>query len=129
MESIYYCKKYDLATRIRHSSFLKAKYNDRVPIIVQPLPGSLVPWINNCKFLVPKTSPCSAMQCHIRESMHLHPEYALNYLIDTSKTQADEQIVDCQMLNGVELVGVVYARFAKADGFCYVYYDQEHFFG
>ena len=131
MKPVYYCQKHQLTTRIKQSIQLKSKYQDRVPIIVQPLPGSLVPWIKNCKFLAPKTSACSGLQSYIRENTHLKAEYALNYLIDTSRTELDDQSKNksYQMLNGAELIGSVYAQFAKPDGFCYVYYDQEHFFG
>ncbi len=127
MDCVYYCQKYDLETRLFQSTKLIKKYPNRVPIIVQPLPGSPVPWVNKFKFLVPKTSPCSSIQCTIREEIVLDAEYALNYLVDVTPSNSIKK--QFQMLNGAELIGSVYLQFVKTDGFCYVYYDQEHCFG
>jgi len=130
-QNVYYTHKHTLATRVSQSAKLALKHPSRVPIIVQPLPGSLLPWIENCKLLMPKTNPCSGVQCYVRENMKLGHEFALNYLIDTSKIEWEDQTKNkqYQMLNGAELAGLVHSQFAKPDGFCYVYYDQEHFFG
>ena len=101
--------------RKNESSRMLREYPNRVPIICEVAPRSILPPLKKTKYLVPYDMTISQFQFLIRRNLDLNQESAL-YLI-TSK--------------GISLIGdktmmEVYNNYKdKIDNFLYIYYDCE----
>ena len=101
--------------RKNESSRILREYPNRVPIICEVAPRSILPPLKKTKYLVPYDMTISQFQFLIRRNLDLNQESAL-YLI-TSK--------------GISLIGdktmmEVYNNYKdKIDNFLYIYYDCE----
>ena len=127
---LYYSQQHSLQKRIEHSTFISAKFPERVPLIVQPKPHSSSTWLKNSKILAPKTSTIGALLCHVRETIPLDAQCGLYYMVDTSKKEISPFLnQQYQIIGGNDLVGHLYTQFVKPDGFCYIYYAAESTFG
>jgi GABA(A) receptor-associated protein len=111
-------KQHPLYLRKEQSARIKAKYPDRVPVIVEKYKNSLnAPNIDKNKFLVPGDSTVGAFLYIIRKRMQLSEKAALflycgNNIPPTS-----------------ELMSIVYERYRNEDGFLYIVYAVDNVFG
>ena len=101
--------------RKNESSRILREYPNRVPIICEAAPRSVLPPLKKTKYLVPYDMTISQFQFLIRRNLDLNQESAL-YLI-TSKGIA---------LIGEKTMMEVYNNHKdKTDNFLYIYYDCE----
>lgn len=103
--------------RKSESSRMKAKYEERVPVVVQ-LHQPLATDANDCdKFLVPKDLSLGQFLTVLRKRKHLRAEQSI-YII-----------VNNMVPPSTMLMGTIYDNHADEDGFLYVFYAFENTFG
>lgn len=102
------------------SERIRAKYPDRVPMIIERAPSAAAtsPKGEKSKFLVSGESPVAHVLVELRRQLHLKPEQSLFLFVG----------------NGVlpptaALVSHIYERFKDDDGFLYLAYASENTFG
>lgn len=61
---------------------MRAKYADRIPVIVEKAPKSTAPDIDKKKFLVPAEISVGKFALEIRKHMKLNPEQAIYLFIN-----------------------------------------------
>lgn len=110
--------KYPFEDRKKEFEKIKAKYPDRIPIIVEKSSNcKTLPDIDKKKYLVPSDLAFSQFIYVVRKRIKLEPDQALyifinNTLIPGSKTMAE-----------------VYREFAEPCGFIFASYSAESTFG
>eukprot|EP01087_Luapelamoeba_hula_P014073 TRINITY_DN4064_c0_g1_i1.p2 TRINITY_DN4064_c0_g1~~TRINITY_DN4064_c0_g1_i1.p2 ORF type:complete len:138 (-),score=30.37 TRINITY_DN4064_c0_g1_i1:94-456(-) len=104
-------KRREVAERIR------AKYPDRIPVIVEKAPKSDAPEIDKKKFLVPADITVGKFVFEIRKQLKLSPEKAIFLFINNVLPPT------------AELMSHLYAKFKDPDGFLYITYSGENTFG
>jgi GABA(A) receptor-associated protein len=114
-----YKQLHSFEEREKEASSILAKYEDRVPIILEKCPTSTstIPEIDKNKFLVPKELNMSQF-CHVvRKRMKLPPEQALFFFINNA------------IISGSKSIGKLYSELADKDGFLYIVFSSENTFG
>src|SRR6185369_1768049 len=77
--------RYAFDVRVTQSRALRAKYPERVPVIVQPLPHSTLTAMQKSKYLVKSDHTLGHLQCSVRKDIiGIGPEFAIVCFIDTS---------------------------------------------
>ncbi|KAL6048776.1 ubiquitin-like protein atg8 [Balamuthia mandrillaris] len=104
-------KRREVAERIR------AKYPDRIPVIVEKAPKSDAPDIDKKKFLVPSDITVGKFVYEIRKHMKLSPEKAIFLFVNNVLPPT------------AELMSNIYAKYKDEDGFLYITYSGENTFG
>lgn len=104
-------KRREVADRIR------AKYPDRIPVIVEKAPKSDAPDIDKKKFLVPADITVGKFVYEIRKHMKLSPEKAIFLFVNNVLPPT------------AELMSHIYAKYKDEDGFLYITYSGENTFG
>lgn len=99
------------ATRIR------AKYPDRIPVIVEKAPKNPIPDIDKHKFLVPNDITIGQFVYVIRKRIKLTPEQAVFIFINNIIPPTSE------------LLSSIYERRKDEDGFLYICYSGESTYG
>ena len=111
--------KKDLATRTASAASIRAKHPDRIPVIVDKRSGdNALPDIDKKKFLVPADLTVGQFMYVIRKRIKLAPEQAI-FLFVASGT----------LPPSVETMQKVYDAHHDEDGFLYMTYSGENFFG
>ena len=106
-------------TRKKEASRIRAKYPDRVPVIVEKDPKyKSLPDIDKVKFLVPDELTVGQMIYVIRRRIKLSPEQALFIFVNGSV-----------MPPTAAVLSNVYAEHVDEDGFLYLCYSGESVFG
>lgn len=103
--------------RKEEATKIRRKYADRVPVIVERLPGSTVPCIDKRKFLVPSDISVAQFMWIIRKRIQLAPAKALFLFVGKLLPQTSSTM------------GQVYSEHRDEDGFLYVAYSGENTFG
>merc|ERR1711879_297172 len=98
-------KRREVADRIR------AKYPDRIPVIVEKAPKSDAPDIDKKKFLVPADITVGKFVYEIRKHMKLSPEKAIFLFVNNVLPPT------------AELMSHIYAKYKDEDGFLYITYS------
>jgi len=114
-----YKQLHSFEEREKESSSILAKYEDRVPIILEKCTSSTstIPGIDKNKFLVPKELNMSQF-CHVvRKRMKLSPEQALFFFINNT------------IISGSKSIGKLYSELGDKDGFLYIVFSSENTFG
>ncbi|ESO12800.1 hypothetical protein HELRODRAFT_93454 [Helobdella robusta] len=93
------------------------KYPDRIPVIVEKLPGSSIAPIDKRKFLVPKDINVAQFIFIIRKRIQLDPTKSLFLFVGRVLPQTSATM------------GHVYSENQDEDGFLYVAYSGENVFG
>jgi len=104
-------KRKEVADRI------KAKYSDRIPVIVEKAPKSDVPDIDKKKYLVPADITVGKFVYEIRKHMKLSPEKAIFLFVNNTIPPT------------AALMSQIYERYKNEDGFLYISYSGENSFG
>lgn len=136
---MYFQEQFSFETRCLESSKLQTKYEDRVPIVIQPLPGSKLAFLQNSAKVMPrKVMSAGQFQVILRkrilaaqETPEMKAENALFYFVDISGKELSSVTANQQyaLLCPVELLSDLYKQFVKPDGFLYLFYDTEKTFG
>ena len=120
---IYIMKSYkqlnSFDDRIKEAESILAKYEDRVPIILEKCTNStcIIPDVDKNKYLVPKELNMSQF-CHVvRKRMKLPPEQALFFFINNS------------IISGQKAIGKLYEEHSDEDKFLYIRFSGENTFG
>lgn len=111
-------KKYSVHERKEESQRIRAKYPDRIPVIVEVDPSSTLPAIDKQKYLVPHDLSFGQFIYVIRKRIKLDPKEAL-FAFAAGK----------HLINMPELMTTVYERVKDEDGFLYVTATTENTFG
>eukprot|EP01100_Stratorugosa_tubuloviscum_P013846 TRINITY_DN711_c2_g1_i1.p1 TRINITY_DN711_c2_g1~~TRINITY_DN711_c2_g1_i1.p1 ORF type:complete len:118 (+),score=38.79 TRINITY_DN711_c2_g1_i1:145-498(+) len=104
-------KRKEVADRIR------AKYPDRIPVIVEKAPKSDVPDIDKKKYLVPADIQMGKFVFEIRKHMKLAPEKAIFLFVGHVLPQT------------TAVMSTIYEKYRDEDGFLYITYSGESTFG
>lgn len=104
-------KRREVADRI------KAKYPDRIPVIVEKAPKSDAPDIDKKKYLVPSDITVGKFVYEIRKHMKLSPEKAIFLFVNNTLPPTGA------------LISTIYERYKDEDGFLYITYSGENTFG
>jgi GABA(A) receptor-associated protein len=96
---------------------IRAKYPNRVPVIVERGYESTVTLIDKCKYLVPSDLTCGQLIYMIRMRIKLQPEDALFMFFGNSLAPSNQ------------LMSAVYEQYKDEDMFLYATYSGESTFG
>lgn len=109
--------EHDFEKRKEVAEKIRAKYPDRIPVIVEKAPRSDAPDIDKQKYLVPADITVGKFVYEIRKHMRLNPEQAIFLFVNDTlpPTQA--------------LMSHIYEKNKDTDGFLYVTYSSENTFG
>lgn len=107
----------ELEKRIEESSKVLQKYQDRVPIIVEPKEKTQLPDLDKHKYLVPKEMTVGQFLYVIRRRLKLKKDKAIFVFVDNKLPMTSE------------LIETLYGRHKNEDGFMYMVYAGESTFG
>lgn len=110
-------KKHSFEDRISESEKIKKKYNDRIPVIVEPSKQSRLNKIDKTKFLVPEDLTVGNFLSVIRKRIKLTSEQALFIFVNN--------VLPCTS----QTMGTIYDQHKDEDGFLYLVYTEENTFG
>jgi GABA(A) receptor-associated protein len=110
--------RFSFDKRKEESARIRAKYTDRIPVIVEKVPNADVPNIDKQKFLVPCDLTMGQFLHVIRKRVKLISEKAL-FVFVNKKTLPPT----------AGLMGEIYKQYQNADGFLYLLYSGESTFG
>ncbi|XP_002740384.1 gamma-aminobutyric acid receptor-associated protein-like 2 [Saccoglossus kowalevskii] len=110
-------EEHSIDQRRAEASKIRAKYPERIPVVVEKVPKSQIPDIDKRKFLVPADITVAQFMWIIRKRIQLPPERAIFLFIErvlptTSST-----------------MGQIYEEHQDEDQFLYVAYSGENTFG
>lgn len=114
---IKFKKENDYSKRLSESTNIKAKYPDRIPIIVEKYRKSPLPDIDKCKYLVPKDMKLGQFIYIIRKRIKLESNQSLFVSINGV------------LGSSAETVSELYDTHKDDDGFLYILYTSENTFG
>ncbi|NXR07212.1 GBRL2 protein, partial [Semnornis frantzii] len=106
-----------LEHRCIESAKIRAKYPDRVPVIVEKVSGSQIVDIDKRKYLVPSDITVAQFMWIIRKRIQLPSEKAIFLFVDKTVPQSSLTM------------GQLYEKEKDEDGFLYVAYSGENTFG
>ena len=106
-----------LEKRKGESGRIRAKYPDRIPVIVERAANSSLQAIDKTKFLVPADLTVGQFIYVVRRRIKLDPEVALFLTVKNN------------MMATSSSMGVVDTDYCDEDGFLYVLYSGENTFG
>lgn len=112
-------KTHTLEKRLAESQRIRAKYPDRIPIIVEKAPGGEadIPDIDKSKYLLPVDLTVGQFVYVIRKRIKLKPEKAMFILIGNTLPPSSA------------LISQIYKERKDPDGFLYASYSGENTFG
>jgi GABA(A) receptor-associated protein len=115
--SFVFQKKFTLEQRLEESKKIRNKYENKIPIIVEPSKSGTLPKIDKCKFLIPE---------HMTLAQFL---YVLRRRIKLSETEAIFIFVGNILPPTSALLSNLYEENKNEDGFLYLTYCNENTFG
>jgi GABA(A) receptor-associated protein len=110
-------KTYTLKKRTEESVYIKKKYPERIPVIVEKLNNSTIYNIDKKKFLVPCDLTVGQFIYVIRNRIKLAPEDSIFIFINNS------------LPNSSSIMSQIYKEHKHEDGFLYVKFSGENTFG
>eukprot|EP01115_Flamella_aegyptia_P013675 TRINITY_DN74119_c0_g1_i1.p2 TRINITY_DN74119_c0_g1~~TRINITY_DN74119_c0_g1_i1.p2 ORF type:complete len:126 (+),score=2.27 TRINITY_DN74119_c0_g1_i1:69-446(+) len=107
--------------RVELSTNILKTYPGKVPVIVEKHPNDStnIPIIARKKFLAPADIQTSKFQAEIRRHMSIPPSTAIYFFVPESNT----------LINQQQLMEQLYSEYKDADGFLYLHYSGEEYFG
>lgn len=117
---VRFIDEFDYDTRLQEAKKVKAKYPERVCIIVERSKycPRHIPVLDKRKYMVSNNMTVSGFLHVIRKRLTLAPEEALLFFIN-----------DAHMISGNTLISQVYKEYASEDEFLYINYSGENTFG
>ncbi|XP_022098109.1 gamma-aminobutyric acid receptor-associated protein-like 2 [Acanthaster planci] len=103
--------------RFAEASKIRAKYPERIPVIVQKAPNSQIQDIDKRKFLVPADITVAQFMWIIRKRIQLPSEKAVFLFVGKALPQSSATMSQ------------IYEAHRDSDGFLYVAYSGENTFG
>eukprot|EP00831_Metopus_contortus_P017205 TRINITY_DN1724_c0_g1_i2.p2 TRINITY_DN1724_c0_g1~~TRINITY_DN1724_c0_g1_i2.p2 ORF type:complete len:120 (-),score=8.30 TRINITY_DN1724_c0_g1_i2:138-497(-) len=110
-------------TRKSESRKLLFSNPDRVPVVIEKLPGGdegtkLVPFLSDNKLLMPRHVVLAYLISLVRYRLQLPPTQVLYFLFPSNT-----------IYQGDKSINEIYEREKDADGFLYIYYGGEEYAG
>jgi GABA(A) receptor-associated protein len=112
-----YRELHTFASRKADSDKIKAKFPDRIPIVVELAAKANLPPIDKCKFLVPADMNLTQFLYVLRQRIKVKPEQAI-FIFIANKLPAM-----------TSTIGELNAEFMDPDGFLYMTISGENSFG
>ena len=112
-----YDKVTPLEKRQKEIETIREKHPDKIPIIAEAKPGSILS-ITKKKFLVPADLTVGSFMFELRKRMNLGPEAALFIFINNNIIPPTGS-----------LLGDIYKKFKDIDGFLKITFCEENVFG
>jgi GABA(A) receptor-associated protein len=116
-----FTEEYSFEHRLAEATKIRAKYPDRIPIIVSPSDGSFfskqAPELDKKKYLVPDSLTVGQFQYIIRKRLKLEEHQAMFLFVNNT------------LLPTSELISKVDHDFKSSDNFIYFSYALENTFG
>lgn len=110
-------EKFNFEQRKSESQRIRAKYPDRIPIIVSKIHNSDINDVDKHKYLVPTDLTLGQFMFILRKRLALKPEKAIFLFINN------------KIITMSEILSTIYENEKDADGFLYVDYAGENTFG
>lgn len=110
-------QQHTLDQRTHESSKIRAKYPDRIPVVVEKAPNSQIQDIDKRKFLVPNDISVAQFMWIIRRRIQLPAEKAIFLFVGKVLPQSSASM------------GQIYQEHRDDDGFLYIAYSGENTFG
>tara|TARA_B110001450_G_scaffold57501_1_gene54131 strand:- start:693 stop:1061 length:369 start_codon:yes stop_codon:yes gene_type:complete len=107
----------DIKNRIDETTRIRAKYPERVPIIVKKAAGSILKDIDKSKYLAPVDMTLSQFIIIIRKRVKIESDKAIFVFIDNVLPPLSASMI------------YLYENMKSHDGFLYIYYNGESTFG
>jgi GABA(A) receptor-associated protein len=104
-------------TRKAEAASIRTKYPERVPVIIEKLPGAQVNDLDKRKFLIPSDISVSQLMWIIRKRIRIESEKALFLYVNKTIPASSAS------------VGEIYEDQKDEDGFLYVHFSGENTFG
>ena len=108
--------KFTLEERTKESARVREKYNNKIPIIIEPIDDKIKP-IDKTKYLVPSDMTMGQLLFVVRKRIKLESTEALYLMVEKTIYPTSVSLA------------VVYDKEKNEDGFLYVTYCQENTFG
>ncbi|VDP53438.1 unnamed protein product [Schistosoma curassoni] len=127
--------------RQQDSSKIKAKYPNRVPVVVERHRHSQIPDIDKHKFLVPDDVTVAQFMWIIRKRIDISSEKALFLFVEKNMPQTrifestrtyyslNYTVISIYFNHFSATIGQLYHNFHDDDGFLYISYSGENSFG
>ncbi|XP_075256954.1 gamma-aminobutyric acid receptor-associated protein-like 2 [Convolutriloba macropyga] len=109
--------EYSEEQRKSESAKIRAKYPERIPVIVEKVPRSEIDDIDKRKYLVPSDITVAQFLWILRKRIHLPPERALFLFVGKMIPSTSSNM------------GQLYDDYKDTDGFLYMAYSGENVFG
>ena len=110
-------EEHSIESRCDESSKIRTKYPDRIPVVIEKAPNTLIPDIDKRKFLVPSDLTIAQFMFIIRKRIQLPAEKAMFLFVDKLLPAT------------TATMGSIYEDYKDADGFLYIAYSGENSFG
>ncbi|KAL5551132.1 hypothetical protein UlMin_001308 [Ulmus minor] len=117
MAKSYFKEEHDLENRRAEATRIRAKYPDRIPVIVEKAEKSDIPSIDKKKYLVPADLNVGQLVYVIRKRIKLGAEKAIFIFVDNVLPPTGA------------ILSAIYEEKKDEDGFLYVKYSGENTFG
>ena len=117
MQKFQFQKEYTFEQRLATATEILAKYNDKIPIIIQ-LSSHAKTTLHKYKFLVPKHHNLSHFVSDLRKYMSIKSDQGIYLILETG-------ISPCM----TDVVEILYDKYKNIDGFLYITYYEESIFG
>lgn len=117
MSSSEFKKRHPFELRKSEASRIRAKYPDRVPVIVEKAERNEISDIDKHKFLVPNDLTVGQFVYIIRKRIKLTPEQAIFIFVNNTLPRT------------ADLISTLYDQHRDDDGFLYIVYSGESTYG
>lgn len=119
-------RKYTFEERQNTANKMLKVYKDRVPVICEPAVKHNLDLSNyrKSKYLVPRDITMGKFLMSFREQLQLQPEIAIFLFVNYIASIGKEILPPTSAL-----VGDIYEKYKDADGFLYIIFSGENFFG
>lgn len=94
-----------------------SRYNDRVPVIIEPRSSSAPP-IDKRKYMAPRDITLAQLMFVVRKRLNMRSEQALFFFLDNNR-----------LAPAASPIGTIYDQHKNEDNFLYVGYALENTFG
>tara|TARA_B100000795_G_C22762196_1_gene424102 strand:+ start:346 stop:699 length:354 start_codon:yes stop_codon:yes gene_type:complete len=112
-----YKQQHTFSERQMEASRILVKYPDRIPVIVEKVPGSIIEDIDRKKYLVPGDITVGQFMYVIRKRIKLSPEQAIFIFMGENMPATSS------------LMSKIYNSHKEEDQFLYLSYASENTFG
>eukprot|EP01101_Sappina_pedata_P009660 TRINITY_DN5702_c0_g1_i1.p2 TRINITY_DN5702_c0_g1~~TRINITY_DN5702_c0_g1_i1.p2 ORF type:complete len:127 (-),score=51.97 TRINITY_DN5702_c0_g1_i1:63-413(-) len=100
------------------SRILSVHFPDRIPVIVERMPGKDIPIIHKRKYLIPEDATVGKFVHEIKKNLDIKPEETIFVYVNNTSSPP----------NSIS-IAQLYEKYHDEDGFLYISYALENTFG